>query len=572
MRRKKRWIFLALIVLGVIAFVLARREPAVEPGSFLVVDIGGAYAEERPPDLVGQLVGSEEPILAELLLELQKAAVDTRIVGILAKVRPLEVDFATVQELRAALQRLRAAGKRVIVWVTGEGTSGNREYYLASVADRIYYAENSMLPLLGLHATYLFLGGVWDHLHVDMQVEQIREYKTFGDFLSRQSMSEAHREMANAILDSLHEQFVGDIAQSRGMTHQQVQALIDRPVLTPADFQQAGLIDGVQYYTKVLDALATSTGEPVRTIPLSVYRQVKPTSVGLMRGPKLAVVFGVGGVTTGKSSWSATGQLMGSDTMVEAFEHAAKDEDVRAIVFRVDSPGGSALASDLIWHAVMEAKAKKPVVVSMAGVAGSGGYYVAAGATKIVAQPATLTGSIGVVFSLPNVQGLLTTLGVTTESLERGRYARLFDTSKSWSPDERQQVQRLLATVYRTFTDKVATGRGLSVEDVDRLGRGRVWTGVQAQAVGLVDQLGGLETAVQVAKEMAGIPRESSVQLVFYPETKGVVEMLLERLQSRIGTSLRLPAAVRTWFRGLAPLGTLEHGPLVLMPVLTQVQ
>jgi protease-4 len=291
-----------------------------------------------------------------------------------------------------------------------------------------------------------------------------------------------------------------------------------------------------------------------------------------MRGPKIAVVYGVGAVTSGESDWGATGQSMGVDTLTEAFKEAAEDETIRAIVFRIDSPGGSALASDRIWQAVVQAKRQKPVVVSMAGVAASGGYYVAAGASKIVAQPGTLTGSIGIVFSQPNVQGLLAKLGIATETLERGRYARLFDPSKGWSAEEHQQVQRLLESLYRTFTRKVAEGRGLSVDEVDRLGRGRVWTGAQAQARGLVDQLGGLDTALRLAKEAAGLPAEASVQLVFYPKAEPLLEMLLGLWQTQTRAFSALPQPLRAVVRSLAPFVGHGYGPLFVPPFLLQVQ
>jgi protease-4 len=572
-RRRKRWIILALIVVAVIVgVVLVRREPDIAPGSFLEVKVGGSYAEAPPTDLVGQLIGSQEPVLTDLLLELRKATLDTRLQGVVLKITPLDLDFAQVQEIRAALRALQAAGKRVVAWVTGEEESGNYEYYLASVADQVYFAENTLLPLLGLRATAVFLGGVWEKLGVDMQVEQVKEYKTFGDLLARKEMSEAHREMLNSLLDSLQEQLVTGIAEARGLAPARVQALIDAPTLTPEDFQQAGLINGTRYYDELTAELSHASEPPAPLVPLATYRRVKPATVGLKRGPKVAVIYGVGGVTTGESSWSATGRSMGAETMIEALEQAAQDESIRTIVLRIDSPGGSALAADLIWQAVMEAKKAKPVVVSMAGVAASGGYYVAAGASKIVAQPATLTGSIGIVFSLPNVQGLLDKLGINTATLDRGQYARLFDPSKGWSAEERQQVQRLLDTLYATFTRKVAEGRGLSVEEVDRLGRGRVWTGTQALARGLVDQLGGLDTALRLAKEEAGIPAETSVQLMFYPKGKRLLEMLLERVRGQIGTSAPLPPPLRQFVQYLLPFAGQERGPLLSMPLHIQIR
>jgi protease IV len=572
-RGKKRWIILTLVVVVVIgSVILARREPHIAPGSFLEVEIGGDYSEAPPADLLGQLVGSQQHLLADLLLELRKAAADARLQGVIVKITPLDLEFAQVQEIRTALRALQAAGKRIIAWVSGEGDSGNREYYLASVANKVYFTENTLLPLLGLRATAVFLGGMWEKLGVDMQVEQIREYKTFGDLLARKTMSEAHREMTNSLLDSLQEQFTSDIAEARGLSPAQIQTLIDAPTLTADDFQRAGLIDGTRFYDDLLKELAPNTDRPVSTVSLDKYHRVRAASVGLIAGPKVAVVYGVGGVTNGESGWSATGQSMGAETIAKALEDAAKDSTIEAIIFRIDSPGGSALASDIIWQAVVTAKKTKPVVVSMSGVAASGGYYVAAGATKIVAQPATLTGSIGIVFSLPNLQGLLDKIGVHTETLERGRYAQLLDPTRTWTEEERQQVQRLLETLYATFTRRVAEGRGLSVEEVDRIGRGRVWTGAQAVTRGLVDQLGGLETALRIAKEEAGIKAEKNVRLVFYPKEQPWLELLLQRLRGQDVLTPTLPGPVREVVRLLTPFVQQGRGPLFVMPLLVRIR
>ncbi len=572
MRKRKKWIILALVVIIGLGFFLATREPDIPEGSFLVVDIGGSYIDEPPSDLLGQLVGSRQKVLMDLLLELRKAKVDERLKGVILKITPLELDLAKVQEMRHTLQELREVGKPVIAWVMGEDLSGNLEYYLASAAEKIYFSENTLLPLSGLSATYIFLGGVWGKLDVDMQVEKIKEYKITGDFLNRETMSEPHREMANSLLDSLNDQFLAGIAEARGFTTEKVQSLINAPTVTVEDFQKSGLIDGVRYFDEILQELREEEGTEVNTVSLATYRQVKPSSLGLMQGPKMAVVYGVGGITSGKSRWRASGATMGAETIVEALQQAAQDDEVRAIVFRVDSPGGSALASDLIWRAVLAAKEKKPIVVSMSGLAASGGYYIAASATKIVAQPATLTGSIGVVFALPNVKGFLQKLGLNTETLSRGRYARLFDTSKSWSLEERQQVRRIADGVYQAFTRKVAQGRDLQLEDVYSLGRGRVWTGEQAKKRGLVDEWGGMDTALRMAKEEVGISAETEVELVFYPRSKRLLEALRERLQGQTEVAIILPQPLRKVLPSLSPFWAQTRGPLLAMPILLEIQ
>jgi protease-4 len=263
---------------------------------------------------------------------------------------------------------------------------------------------------------------------------------------------------------------------------------------------------------------------------------------------------------------------MGTDTIVKAFNHAAQDDTIKAIVFRIDSPGGSALASDLIWRAVKRAKRNKPVIASMSSVAASGGYYIAAAASKIVAQPASLTGSIGIVFMQPNIKGLLSKFGVNIETLARGKFARLFDPAKSWTEAERQQIKRLLEDLYLTFIRKVAEGRGLTMDEVDLIGRGRVWTGTQAKEQKLVDALGGMNTALSLAKQAIGLSEQAGVQLVFYPKPKRLLEALVDRLSMQIMAVTALPEPMAGFKSLLMPFVALGRGPLYAMPVIIQVR
>lgn len=571
MWRKKWWILLFLVVVAVgVGIYLSQRSPHIESGSYLRVNIGGAFTEAPEASLTQALLGGFQSNLTDMVLQLRKASLDHRLKGAVLRISSLSLSFAELQELRDALTHFREAGKEVIAWVIGEDGSGIAEYYLASAAERIYFAENTLLPVLGLNANYMFLGGVWEKLDIDMQVEKVREYKTFGDLLVGREMTEAHREMANSLLDSLNTQLLQDIAKARGTTPEAVQALIDGPTMTPEDFEKAGLIDGTQYFDEVLDSLKEAGATEAKTVSMATYRRVKAKVLGLEPEAKIAMIYGLGGIVTGKGDWGATGNQMGSETIVAAIDNAAKDDAISAIVFRVNSPGGSPLASDQIWHAVVRAKAKKPVIVSMSGAAASGGYYISAGATHIVAQPATLTGSIGIVFSHVNIDGLLAKLGISTETLSRGTYADLLSPAKSWSPDERQQVQRLMETLYGTFTQKVASGRNMEVSEVNQVGRGRVWTGAQAKEIGLVDELGGLTTALRVAKEQIALSANAAVELIFFPKPKGVVATLLERLGMQMKAPLPQPLE-RIASRLLLMAREGSGKPLFIMPYILTI-
>jgi len=565
-RRKRLWILLLLVVIAV--FVWRRRAggPAVENGSYLHVRLQGAYAEQ-PTDVIGRLVGETPNTLIGLLEAFHVASLDPRVAGALIEVAPLEVGWAKAEDLRDAFAAFRAAGKPIYAVLEQEAAASNLEYFIASVADKLYLAPATSAPLTGLSAQYVFFGGVWEKLDIQMHVEKIAEYKTMGDMLVNKKMSPAHREMANSLLDSVDGHFLARIAESRHLTPQQVKEIIDHAPSSPTDFQEAGLADGARYFTDVhkLDA----GGGPL--VKLSDYERVDASVIGLPVKQVLAVVYGVGSIVLGESGRSAMGTVMGSTTIADAIDEAAQNDSVKAIVFRVDSPGGSALASDLVWHATRRAREKKPVIVSMSDVAGSGGYYISAGASRILAQPMTLTGSIGVVFTRPDVSGLLTRLGVSTETLARGKYARINDVTAPFDADTRAKLLDEIENIYETFVDRVAAGRELAKDKVKEIGRGRVWTGAQAVENGLVDQTGGFMAAIAAAKEAAGIPAGEEVQLLHYPRAKPFAERLAEALSARMAMETRLPgeAELRAAF---AVFPFVEGGALALMPEMIRIE
>jgi protease-4 len=313
-----------------------------------------------------------------------------------------------------------------------------------------------------------------------------------------------------------------------------VRAAVDRGPATPAELQEAGLVDSSQYLDELRTQLVGADGKFLAADDYGAQRRPLPGQVGATH--RIAVVYGTGAVTTGESRTSPMNgeSNMGSDTLVEAFENAVKDEHIEAIVFRIDSPGGSALASDLIWRATRAAEKTKPVIVSMSDVAASGGYYVAAGAGRILADPGTITGSIGVVLAKPNINGLLAKLGVNTAELQRGDLAAMLSLTESFDSAELRRVTATMDYVYDQFLDRVATGRGIDKAQVNAVGRGRVWTGAQARDNGLVDELGGFFAAINAAKTAVGIPVQEKAELVFYPQPRNVFERLGELLGSRL--------------------------------------
>ncbi|HVO26785.1 MAG TPA: signal peptide peptidase SppA [Candidatus Margulisiibacteriota bacterium] len=568
MRRLMRYLFILFVIAVAGGFIVRRllRAPVIKPGSYLLLEVGGSYSEGPPPDLVASLLRRRERTLNELITTIREAQIDQRIKGVIVKVTPLEIGWGKIQDIRDALLEFKGSHKPLLALLQAEASGSNKEYYLASTADRVYLSPSVTAPLNGLAANFIFLGGVWEKLDIQMDVEKIREYKTFGDMLANKEMTPAHRDMANSLLDSLNAQFIGGIMRNRGLTADAVRALIDKCPVSPTDYETAHLSDGSRYLQDLHDEIG---GEQTPLVDMKDYEQVDAASLGLGVGPKIGVVYAVGGIMTGESGTGIQGEMMGSDTVSHALMDAADDDAVRAIVFRVDSPGGSALASDLVWRATQQARKKKPVIVSMSDVAASGGYYVSAGGSRILAQPGTLTGSIGVVFARANIKGLLARLGINTETITRGPFANLEDVTTPLTPDGRQKLIMEMDHIYDIFVDRVAAGRSLTAERVNAIGRGRVWTGAQAKENGLVDELGGFAAATQAAKKAAGIDPKQEVELVYYPRRKSVLERLSEALGS--GKSTDLPAAWQQVLRAAAV--PFEDGSLLtLMPQAVDVR
>lgn len=558
---RRRLFLLALILAGAYWLLRVQAVPSVPEGSYVLVDLQGDYPEVPPDGVLERLVGRPTLSMIDLVSVLHDAAEDNRIAGVLVRVRQLAVGWGKANEIREALLSVRAAEKPVVAFLEHELVGGLREYFVASAANQIYLPPGATAPLSGLMAQYTFFGGMWEKLDIDPQVQKIREYKTVGDQIAGKEMSPYHREMANALLDSIYAQTVAGIASARGLTPQEVRAIIDRCPITAAELVAEKLADGERFFEQLRAELV---GPERKLVKARDYRRAALPKRKLSEG-KLAVIYAAGPIVSGEGTGGIRDSFVGADTIVESFRSAREDKSIRAIIFRVDSPGGSALASDVIWQAALESRAVKPVVASMSDVAASGGYYISAGATRILAQPGTLTGSIGVVTWKPDVSGFLRNLGIHTESLARGKLARLPSLTSSFSEAERQRVADAMSHIYDLFVQRVAAGRALSPADVNRVGRGRVWTGEQAQANGLVDELGGFSEAVAAAKTLAGLPLEERFEIVFYPKPRSLVERLADL------TQLHLGAAAPLWWqeqwRALMPLYTFAEGSLLtLMP------
>jgi protease-4 len=573
-------IFAALLIVAIIAVVYAAKtmgRPDVPDNSVLVLDISGELPDYVAEEPLAKAVGiKQQQSFTSLMTQLRKAKVDQRIGAVLLDVNFPGIGWGKAFELREAIADFKSSGKPVYSYMQ-MGT--NREYYIASAADKVFLPPTGDIYINGFAAEAMFYKGSLDKLGIEADVIQIGpKYKNAPDRYTRKEMSDGQREVLNAVLDEYFDRYTSAVAESRKKSVDDVKSLIDGAPYNANQAKSLGLIDDALYREQVDNELKTALGyktdEKLRTIRGSSYRDVPSDTLGLNNGSKVAVIYASGAINVGHSSnGPLSGEMVGSDTLVEAITEATDDKSIKAIVIRVDSPGGSALASDLIWHAIENAKAKKPVVVSMADVAASGGYYIACNANKIVAEPSTITGSIGVFMGKPVVKGLYDWLGVTNEYVMRGKNAGIFRETEKWTPEEREKmVQQTNSIYFDNFVPKVSKGRQKSAEEVNALGQGRVWTGTQAKGNGLIDEFGGLEKAISIAKQLAELPADKDVKRIVLPEPKPWFESFFSDDSSSDAKEAQtaaildaLPADVKRSFRYAAIFDKMQQGQAMLM-------
>jgi protease-4 len=575
-------LFALIVGIGIffIFSALSGNEPVVRNNSVLVLKVEGELPDYVPDTLTRRLFGKDELSLTTLIEQLRKAKVDKRISGILLEIDLLGAGWAKAEELRDAIADFRASGKPLYAYIE-VGT--NKEYYVATAAERVYISPSGDLFINGFAADVMFFRGSLDKLGIYPDVVQIGKYKNAPDQFTRKEMTKEHREVINSILDDLYRRFVNTVAETRKKSPEEVYALVDNAPLSATEAQNAGLIDGTKYRDEVENELKKRLGykdeDELRITKAESYRQVEPESVGLNRGERIAVIYASGEIWPGKSEDSATGgQSIGSETMVRTINEAARDKTIKAIVLRVDSPGGVHYASDAIWHAVEVAKQKKPVVVSMGDLGASGGYYIACNANRILAEPSTFTGSIGIFAGKPVVKGLYDWLGVTNEYVMRGKNAGMFRETEKFTPEERAKFEGVIKSkYYGEFVPKVAKGRGRTPEYIDSIAQGRVWTGAQAKENGLIDEFGGLDKAIEVARQLANIPADKGVRRVILPRPRGFFdsffgndeeEMSIQvNLQQQRAVYGALPEDVRRTLQYAATLDRMKRGEIMaIMP------
>ena len=575
-------IVLTIITLGVIVsfmgvaliYVLISRGPSVQDDSTLVLRPGGELQETVPADVVGQLFARDTTTVRGFVENLRLAKRDPRITGVL--LMPSSIDspyWAKVQELRDALLDFRKSGKVVVAFLE---YGGDREYYLASAADHVFLLPTSSLDVAGIASYEVFLRGAFDKFGAYPDFLQIGAYKTAVNQLTQKAFTPEHREMTESLNGDMYEQLVRGIASARKKTEAEMRQLLDQGPFSPEDAVRYGLVDGLAYEDQLDDRVPQlRQGGEMRRVDGSDYSRVTPRSLGVRTLSRIAVLYASGVIASGKSGYNpGSGMVVGSETFVEQLRRVRDDDSIKAIVLRVDSPGGSGSASDVMWRELTitrDEKPSRPLIVSMSDLAASGGYYISAPGQVIVAQPGTLTGSIGVFGGKIVLEGTLSKIGVTTETVKSGKNSDLTSPFSRFSPEQRTKMGEYMAGFYRTFITKVAEGRHTTPERIDAIGQGRVWTGAQAKERGLVDALGGLDTAVGIAKQRAHIPADEEVELVVYTSRRSLYEALTElgRSSSAFASwGVLMNAAERQAVASLvAPTATFRRGePLALMP------
>jgi protease IV len=516
------------IVLGVVLF----SKGHVPRKTVLELNLEQAMVEAVPDDPIANAMNRDTSKVRDVVEALERAEKDDRVVGVVARLGAARIGVAQAQEVRNAVLHFRRTKKFAIAFAEtfGEFRNAGTSYYLATAFDEIWMQPSGDVAMTGIMLESPFIKGTLGKLGLVMHGGQRYEYKNAFNMYTETKYTPAHREAMQKIMDSWFSQIVSGIAEARHKTPDEIKALIDRGPLLGQEALDAGLVDKLGYRDQAYDEVKKRAGSDAELLYSWKYlpRAGRPHE----KGKKIALIYGVGGVSRGKSSFDPVGGdfTMGSDTVGAAFREAAEDKDVKAILFRVDSPGGSYVASDTIWRAAAKAKqAGKPIIVSMGDLAGSGGYFVAMNADKIVAQPGTITASIGVFTGKLLTSGFWDKVGISWDEIHTSQNSTIWTGTHDYSPAEWARVQSALDRIYVDFTSKVAEGRHLPKEKVLQMARGRIWTGEDAKALGLVDELGGFPEALALAKKSAGIPESDEVELAVYPTPKSPIQQLLKK-------------------------------------------
>ncbi|MBL8923978.1 MAG: signal peptide peptidase SppA [Myxococcaceae bacterium] len=526
--------FLGLGLLGTVAIATAGASASVDDGAVLRMKLSGDIPEYLQTEGLDELFGPKPVTVQQHVFNLKKAAVDKRIKGVVLELEPLIAGPAKLEELRDAVLDFKKSGKFVIAW---SEFMTEREYALAVAADSIVMPKDSRFEFNGFATDLAHYPGLLEKLGVEVQYFRYGQYKSgSGEQLGRKAFTEPVKQMISSNLERSFAHFIDAVATNRKLDAAAVRALVDEAGEKSDWALEKKLIDRLAYWDEVEDDLRTRTGleadEKVKFITSSKYRTVSGSRAGLPEGKHtFALIYSVGLIVAGKGGIDpfSGGASQGSDAIIKSLRKAVEDDDVKAIIFRVDSPGGAGLGCDYVRREVEKARAKKPVIVSMSDVAASGGYWVSMDATAIVAQPSTYTGSIGIFAVVPNLGPLYEKLDLNNETFKAGQHADAVIGARKMTDDEAKAFDDNLLASYKRFVELAAKGRNKTYEALEPVAQGRTWLGDEALEKGLVDKLGGVDAAVALGKEKAGLPADEPVKLELFTPKKTFVQALLEQ-------------------------------------------
>ena len=521
---------LVAVILGFAALRIAatlggERPVSVADNTALVLNLQGEVPEQAPVEVALPIVQQAPPLtVLDTWKMLRRATSDTRVKALLVEPRGLDAGWAKLEELRSEILEFKKSGKPVYAYLRNAGT---REYYLATAADKIYMAPEDELDVKGIRAELLYLKGTLDKVGVNMEFEHVGKYKDAPDTFTRISPSPETLEVTNQILDQYFGNLVDVMAQGRKLPPGAVRGVIDQGPFIGKSALDSGLVDGLIFEDDMVAQLNTQLKTDLKKIGARSY--IRAAGAEPSGRPRIAYVTGDGEITRGNPGEDVPESGITAFSMVRLLRQVADDSSIKGVILRVDSPGGDGIASDDILHAMKELSKKKPVLISMSDLAASGGYFIAMTGDPVLAYNNTLTGSIGVFFGKVDLRGLYDKIGVKKEILTRGRFAAIDSENKPLTPEERDKVQREIQVFYKGFVDRVAEARKRPYDQVEPLAQGRVWLGAQAKRNGLVDDIGGLDRAVEMIKQRTNIPASEQVTLVTYPPRRTLFELLFSR-------------------------------------------
>ncbi len=513
--------------IGFFAIASLRTKPAtVEDGSTLVMHLVGNVGEKPAIEFNIPGIGEHATVTVESVwATLRRAAGDSRIRALVLEPRDVGAGWGAMQEIHADIENFRKSGKPVIAWLQSPSL---RDYYIATAAGKIYMPPTDMLNLKGIGFQMMYFKNTLDKLGVTVDVEHAGKYKDYGDQFTKAGMSPETREVMNSLADGLYGDLVSVIANGRNKDNAAVRGIIDTGPFLAKQAKATGLIDDLKYEDEVFGELKTALHQTeLKKTSEREYGRVTDASAEMGAQDQIAFVVGEGAIARGDDSDSDGLQSGAFDRMLEK---VGEDSGVKAAIIRINSPGGEVVASDDMWRAMNRLSQKKPVVISMGDEAASGGYYMAMNGSPIVAYQGTITGSIGVVFGKPNLHGLYDKLGITKETVSRGKFALIDSDYAPLTPEERMKLKEGIDATYDDFLDKVSKARHKTVSEVDAVAQGRVWLGDQAKERGLVDEIGGIDAAIQKARTLAHIPSASRVGLTVYPAKKSLLEYIMQAM------------------------------------------